>query len=84
MSIVAFATFLKRLAAPVRRRSAAKGLSMTLVVRMCFQCSSGEVVEGGEGVPALFEDRDHLGVVGAVAGGEALAQPLRASARVGA
>ncbi len=33
--------FLNRLAAPVRSRSAAKGDSTTLVVRMCTRCSFG-------------------------------------------
>src|SRR5262245_63033227 len=40
---VAFATFLYRFAASVRRRTAANGDSITFVVRKCFQCPSGNV-----------------------------------------
>lgn len=41
ITAVAFFTFLKRLAAPVRSRTVANGDSTTLVVRRCFQCSFG-------------------------------------------
>ena len=41
MTAVAFPTFLNRLAAAVRNRTAANGDSTTFVVRRCFQCSFG-------------------------------------------
>ena len=41
ITAVAFSTFLNRLAAAVRSRTAANGDSTGFVVRRCFQCSCG-------------------------------------------
>ncbi len=41
ITAVAFSTFLNRLAAAVRSRTAAKGDSTGFDVRRCFQCSRG-------------------------------------------
>ena len=42
----------------VRRRLIANQLSMTLVVRRCFQCSAGEVIEGQQRVAILGQALD--------------------------
>ena len=42
ISAVAPSTFLNRLAADVRSRTAANGLSTTFVVRRCLQCPAGK------------------------------------------
>jgi hypothetical protein len=41
ITAIVFSTFLKRLAAAVRNRTAAKGDSTGSDVRRCFQCSRG-------------------------------------------
>ena len=73
ISAVAPSTFLNRLAAEVRSRTAANGLSTTFVVRRCL---GGKVEERGHPVPVAGQDLDRLGIGVGVAVREGVASLL--------
>ena len=58
ITAVAFSTFLKRLAAAVRSRTAANGDSTGFDVRRCFQCSWGELGERHHPLPVMRQRPD--------------------------
>src|SRR6266536_3624445 len=62
LKIMASAVLFERhpLERTVRWRTVANELSMTFVVRRCFQCSAGEIVEGEQRVAILDQAFDRL------------------------
>ena len=63
MSAVALLTFLNRFVAFVRNRSEANGLSTTVGGAQVLLVPGGEVIEGRERVPLLFQPGHRVGML---------------------